>query len=249
MNELQQAADLLRRASSVICVTGAGISADSGLPTYRGIGGLYDHRQTDEGMPIEEALSGDTLARYPQITWKYLREIEARCRGARFNRGHEVIALMQQRFERVVVLTQNIDGFHQAAGSADVIDIHGNMYDVYCPSCGWKTRLADYSALNGIPPLCPHGHCCRPDVVFFGEMLDPRKCRRLAVELQRGFDLCLSIGTSSVFPYIQQPVHEARRQGCPSIEINPSDTEVSHLVGLRVRMSAARALDEIWRLV
>jgi NAD-dependent deacetylase len=249
MTAVKQAAALFKQARSVLCITGAGISADSGLPTYRGIGGLYNDQRTDEGMPIEEALSGEVLRLRPDVTWKYLAQIEARCRGARFNRAHQVIAAMQERFERVVVLTQNIDGFHQAAGSRDVIDIHGNMYDLVCTQCGWRTTLNDYGGLKSIPPHCPKGHSARPDVVFFGEMLSPEKCQRLAVELRRGFDLTLSIGTTSVFPYIQQPVFEARRNSKPSIEINPSDTEVTPLVTLKLRMGAADALDAIWRTV
>src|SRR4051794_31297815 len=104
--------DHLLRARSVLFVTGAGMSADSGLPTYRGVGGLYDAGETEEGFAIEEMLSGPMFARKPQWTWKYLRQIEQACRGAKFNRGHAVIAEMERSFERVWVLTQNVDGFH-----------------------------------------------------------------------------------------------------------------------------------------
>ena len=111
-------AEQLRGSQSILFITGAGMSADSGLPTYRGIGGLYTSGTTEEGIAIEEALSGPMLDERPALTWKYIRQIEEACRGAQFNRGHEIIALMESHFERVVILTQNVDGFHHAAGSS-----------------------------------------------------------------------------------------------------------------------------------
>ena len=87
---------LLKKSSSILFITGAGISAESGLPTYRGIGGLYNDVTTDEGIPIETALAGETLYAHPEITWKYISQIEKRSRHARFNRAHEVIAQMEK---------------------------------------------------------------------------------------------------------------------------------------------------------
>ena len=90
----------LRHFKSLLVITGAGMSADSGLPTYRGVGGLYNDDSTEDGMPIEQALSGAVFQTRPEITWKYLGQIEESCRGARFNRGHEVLAQMEEWFER-----------------------------------------------------------------------------------------------------------------------------------------------------
>jgi NAD-dependent deacetylase len=244
--KIDAVARLLKDARSILFITGAGISADSGLPTYRGIGGLYNDAATDEGIPIETALAGRMLETRPEVTWKYLSQIEARCRSAKFNRAHEVIALAGNEFERVWVLTQNIDGLHHAAGSKNVIDIHGNMYDIYCAKCGWKRTLKDYRNLD-IPPVCPQcRNVARPDVVFFGEMLSAGKCERLAEELELGFDLYFSIGTTSVFPYIAQPILNARYMRKPTIEINPAETEVSDFADIKLRMKAAEALDAIW---
>src|SRR5437763_12395482 len=97
---ISQAAELLRASRSILFITGAGISADSGLPTYRGIGGLYT-TQTDDGTPIEELLSGRTLLRQPEVLWKHIGQVESACRGARFNRGHEIIAKIEKLFPRV----------------------------------------------------------------------------------------------------------------------------------------------------
>ncbi|MFA7158891.1 MAG: NAD-dependent protein deacylase [Kiritimatiellia bacterium] len=239
-------AGLLKKCKSILFITGAGISADAGLPTYRGIGGLYNGSLTEDGIPVETALAGATLATRPEITWKYLARIEKNCRYAVFSRGHEIIALMEKRLGRVWVLTQNIDGFHRAAGSRNVIDIHGDLHDLVCTKCGWRNAVENYGRLE-IPPRCPKcSKAVRPDVVFFGEMLPVEKVALLERELSRGFDIYFSIGTTSVFPYISGPVVEAARSGKPTVEINPGDTEVSGLVDVRLRLGAAAALDAIW---
>jgi NAD-dependent deacetylase len=238
--------DLLERSSSVFFVTGAGISADSGLPTYRGIGGLYNAETTEDGRPIEELLSGGTMRRQPELTWKYLSQIERACRGARCNRGHEVIAEMEAHFERLVVLTQNVDGLHRQAGSKEVIDIHGDLHNLLCTRCDFRQTLDDFSDLK-VPPRCPECDAIiRPDVVLFGEMLPPEKVERLYAELDRGFDIVFSVGTTSVFPYIAAPVVRAAYLGKPSIEINPGVSEVSRVVTVRLALGAATALDAVW---
>ena len=114
---LDQVATLCRDARSILFVTGAGISADSGLPTYRGIGGLYDDSHTEDGIPIEVALSGQMMAERPDITWKHLAEIESNCRGAGPNLAHRAIARFEAEKARVLVFTQNVDGLHHKAGS------------------------------------------------------------------------------------------------------------------------------------
>ena len=239
---------LLKGCQSIFFITGAGISADSGLPTYRGIGGLYNDKATEEGIPIETALAGETLRRHPEITWKYLSQIEKNCRQAKFNRAHQVIAEMERYFKRVWVLTQNIDGFHSAAGSKNVIEIHGNMRKLRCMKCRWRAKVKDYSQITQIPPLCPECKgVVRPEVVFFGEMLPEYECQVLSEKLAKGFDIYFSIGTTSVFPYIQQPIIAAKRLKRPTIEINPAQTEVSRLVDIKINLGAGYALDEIWK--
>ena len=239
--------ELLRRSRSILFVTGAGLSADSGLPTYRGIGGLYQSDGTEDGLPIEVLLSGDVIRTRPDLTWKYLLQIERACRDAAPNRGHEVIAQMEAAFDRVWVLTQNVDGFHRRAGSKKIIDIHGDLYQVRCMRCLYATEVADYAAFTP-PPRCP---ACpgllRPEVVLFGESLPALQVGRYEREVLRGFDLVFSVGTTSLFPYIAGPVLSAHRRGTPSVEINPTRTEVSNYVTVRLPLPAARALDAIWR--
>jgi len=244
---IAQIAKLLKNCKSILFITGAGISADSGLPTYRGIGGLYNDKLTEDGISVETALAGETLRKRPEVTWKYLAQIEENFRNAKFNRGHEVIAEMEKYFERVWVLTQNIDGFHHAAGSRNVIDIDGNMHKLSCMNCKWQGMVKDYSEIE-IPPRCPDcAAIVRPEVVLFGEMLPEDKLAVLDRELRRGFDIYFSIGTSSVFPYIQQPMAAAKHLGRTTVEINPDDTEISDLVDIKLRMRAAEALDAIWK--
>lgn len=236
----------LRDAASVLFVTGAGISAESGIPTYRGIGGLYDDVDTDEGIPIEEALSGDMMRRRPDITWKYIHQIEAASRGASFNRAHAVVSAFEERLERVWVLTQNVDGFHRRAGSTRVIDIHGDIHRILCTRCDYRTHVEDYSLLAPVP-VCPE--CCeplRPDVVLFGELLAFEKVQTMERELERGFDAVFSVGTTSVFPYIVRPVLDAKLKGCPTVEINPETTMISSEVDVQLPLGAVAALDSLW---
>jgi NAD-dependent deacetylase len=245
-----QVFDIVRRLDgcrSVLFVTGAGISADSGLPTYRGIGGLYEQEETDDGIPIEAALSGAMFERDPALTWKYIHQIESSCRDAGPNRAHHVIADFERRFDRVWTLTQNVDGLHHAAGSRKVIDIHGDVHRLVCTRCGHRWRVDDYARLP-IPPSCPEcDSLVRPEVVLFGEMLPFDRTKLLQEELMRGFDAVFSIGTTSVFPYIAEPVIDARRRGALTVEINPGASEVSHIVDYRLRMGAAAAMDAVVR--
>jgi NAD-dependent deacetylase len=245
-NDIGQVVDILRRSRNLLFITGAGISADSGLPTYRGIGGLYNAEHPEEGYPIEEILSGEMFRRRPELTWKYLGQIEQATRGATFNRAHQVIAEMESHFDRVWTLTQNIDGFHCRAGSKNVLEIHGNLHNLLCTDCGWEQTVPDFSGL-GLPPHCPECQAIvRPKVVLFGEMLPTETVERFYAELEVGFDAVFSIGTTSVFPYIAGPVEAARRHGWATVEINPVATRVSHLVDVRLKMRAAEAMDAIW---
>lgn len=236
----------LRDASRVLVISGAGMSVDSGLPTYRGVGGLYDGMVTEEGLAIEDVLSGTMMRRDPGLCWKYIMQVEEACRGARPNLGHRRIAQLEERAE-VWVLTQNVDGLHRAAGSTRIIDIHGDVRRLLCRECGDQQVVATYEGL-ACPPRCPIcDGILRPDVVLFGEMLPMDKVARLEAQLSTGFDVVLSVGTSSLFPYIAQPVRLGRRQGALTVEINPGDTVVSDVVEEKIAGAASETLDALWR--
>lgn len=243
--EIAEIARQLSGSRSVLFVTGAGISADSGLPTYRGIGGLYEQESTDDGVPIEVALSGEMFRRDPALTWKYIHQIESACRDAAPNRAHELIAVLERKMDRVWTLTQNVDGLHRAAGSQRIIDIHGDVHHLVCTRCGHRWRVENYAGLS-IPPSCPEcASLVRPEVVLFGEMLPLDRVQVLQEQLTRGFDAVFSIGTTSVFPYIAEPVLDARRRGALTVEINPGTSEVSHVVDYRLRLGAAEAMNAV----
>ena len=243
--ELERAAGLLRDANRVLVITGAGMSADSGLPTYRGIGGLYDTDQTEDGVAIEDALSGVMFERDPALTWKYIAQIESACRGAAPNRGHAVLAEWTSRFERLCVLTQNVDGFHRIAGSDDVIEMHGNIHGLSCgpASSDTRRRLRRARCAAARCEIC--GGVLRPDVVLFGEMLPARAVTRYERALSDGFDVVMSIGTTAVFPYIAAPVREAWQSGHGTIEINPQPTDISRFCHAIMRAPAARVLERL----
>ena len=242
---LARIAAQLDQSRRVLFITGAGISADSGLPTYRGVGGLYNGDRTEDGMAIEEALSGDVFVARPDITWKYLLQIERNCRDAEPNAAHRFIAALEQRRSGVLVLTQNVDGLHRKAGSRALIEIHGGLHDLHCIDCDYTETVADYARLT-LPPRCPRcGGMLRPDIVLFGEALPAGAIDRLVAEMQRGFDMVFIVGTSAVFPYISQPVEWAATNGIPTVEINPVRTHLSDIVETQLPLGAAAAIDAI----
>lgn len=248
MNEyfkVHQIAKLLKAARRVLFITGAGISADSGLPTYRGVGGLYNDGGTEEGLAIEEALSGDCFSLRPDITWKYIAQIEENCRGAQPNAAHLTIAALSRQLPKVVLLTQNIDGLHHRAGSEDGIEIHGTLSTLYCTRCGFQESVATFEGRE-IPPPCPTcREVMRPKVVLFGESLPEDAVYRLSMEQEQGFDMVFIIGTSAVFPYIVEPVMWALQTGVPTVEINPAQTQLSRYVDFYLPLGAAAAMSAI----
>ena len=244
---IEAIADRLVDLQNLLFVTGAGVSADSGLPTYRGVGGLYDDGQTEDDLPIEVCLSGQMFRRDPARTWKYIRQIEQACRGARPNLAHTRIAELERIRERVWVLTQNVDGLHAAAGSTKLIPIHGDVHRLACTRCDWRAQVVDYAELEPLP-RCPECDAViRPEVVLFDEMLPLAALADLRRELDQGFDAVIIIGTSAVFPYVAAPVHQAASQRKPTIEINPGESEVSSLVDVHLRLGAALAMDALWQ--
>ncbi len=242
-------AQAIEQAERILIITGAGLSADSGLPTYRGLGGLYNGH-TDEGLPIEAALSGSMLQRDPALCWKYLAELGKACLSAQPNAGHRTIAELQRRKPECWLLTQNIDGYHRAAGSPTerLIEIHGELAPLYCQSCGAvDPQLAEHLS-RPLPPKCRQcGGVLRPPVVLFEEMLPERAIGTLYAELRKGFTVVISIGTSASFPYIVEPVLRTRQAGGFTAEINPTRTDLSAAVDVHLQSRALDVLPELLR--
>ena len=234
----------LRGARRVAVLSGAGMSADSGLPTYRGINGLYNDIEIEQNMPIEDILHAYTLARNPALTWKYIAQIDNACRAAGPNEGHRVLAAWDDRFELWVV-TQNVDGFHRAAGSRNVIELHGNLSRLYCCACRADFENLDFD-LAVLPPRCVHcDGLVRPDVVLFGEMLPLNAVHQYELELARGFDVMIAVGTTAAFPYIAEPMLNANGRGCVTVEINPDSTALSNDVSYHIAGPAREVLQAL----
>jgi NAD-dependent deacetylase len=221
---------------SVGAITGAGISAESGIQTYRGKGGLYD--DPEEGERTIEAVSGPTLRSDPDRTWRVVSRMIMQAGAARPNSGHRALAGIEKKVERFVLLTQNVDGLHQLAGSENVIDIHGNIFDTECMSCGEKGKLdRDITEPMERAPRCDRCNgIIRPDVVLFEEMLPMDKVARIQMEFgAKPPDLVLAIGTTALFPYITEPVIIAGHAGRLTVEINPEATMLSGHVDFSLR--------------
>jgi NAD-dependent deacetylase len=245
--ETQQVAQQLKQAKRILLITGAGLSADSGLPTYRGLGGLYNGH-TAEGLPIEQALSGSMLQRNPALCWKYLAELGKACLGAQANAGHHAIAELQRKKPQCWLLTQNIDGYHRAAGSPmeRVIEIHGELAPLYCQSCGAvDSELAEHLE-RPLPPKCRQcAGVLRPPVVLFEEMLPEQAIDTLYAQVRKGFEVVISIGTSASFPYIVEPLLRTRQAGGFTAEINPQRTDLSAQVDVHLQGRALDVLPEL----
>lgn len=245
---IARTAEVLQRAERILVITGAGLSADSGMPTYRGLGGLYNG-VTEEGVPIEVAISGPMLRRDPALCWKYLAELGKACLNAAPNAGHEAIAELQRRKPQCWVLTQNIDGFHRRAGSPAerLIEIHGELQPLYCQSCGAESDELREHLVRPLPPRCAAcGGVLRPPVVLFEEMLPEAAIDTLYAQLRQGFDVVLLVGTTASFPYIVEPVLRTRAAGGFTFEVNPASTDLSSVVDVKIE---GRALDTLPRLI
>ena len=244
---LLQTAAALRHAQRILIITGAGLSADSGLPTYRGVGGLYN-AETEDGVPIEMAMSGPMLRRDPALSWKYIAQLASACLGAQPNAAHYAIAELQRKKPDCWVLTQNVDGFHRAAGSPPerLIEIHGQLAPLYCQSCGVEDLNVSAHLERPLPPLCVAcGGVMRPSVVLFQEMLPEQAMQTLYDEMAKGFDAVLSIGTTASFPYIHEPVFRTRVCGGFCAEINVASTKLSAQMDVFFSCRAVHVMEEL----
>ena len=237
--DLNAIAAVLKRAKHVAILTGAGVSAESGVPTFRDAQtGLWaKFRPEDLATP-------DAFKRNPPMVWQWYQERRAAIAKVAPNPGHFALAKMQTRFEHFTLITQNIDGLHLKAGSTDVIELHGNILKTRCFDCnapqepGTRTRPGD----SGSPPPCDCGKSfCRPDVVWFTEALPIAAIDR-AQQAARECDVFFSIGTSTqVFPAADLPF-EAKVRGAVVVEINPDDTPLTQHADYVLRAPSGVAL-------
>lgn len=235
----EEISERLKRAEKVAVVTGAGVSRESGIPTFRGEEGLW--RRHD---PMKLA-SIEAFRDNPGLVWQWYEERRANIRSAKPNRGHEALADLE-RFCKVSVLTQNIDGLHQRAGSTRVLELHGNITRVKCTACSFKDEAA--GRFPELPPRCNCGGILRPDVVWFGEPLSV-EIWQSAIQEAYACDVMIIAGTSLVVSPANALPAFARRAGAVLVEVNPEETEMSREMNLSVREVSSVALGRLAELM
>jgi NAD-dependent deacetylase len=208
----------LASSRRVAVLTGAGISAESGIPTFRdALSGLWANYDP------QELATPEGFARNPKLVWEWYAERRARIAGVAPNPGHVALAELERHFERFTLVTQNIDSLHQRAGSREVVELHGNIARVKCSR--EATVVSDFTQ-DESPPRCHCGAYLRPDVVWFGEML-PADALARAEEAAEHCEVFLSIGTSAqVYPAAELPLR-ALSAGATVVEINPERTALT----------------------
>lgn len=244
-SQIVELATRLRAAGRITVLTGAGVSAASGVPTFRGAGGLW------KNYSAQDLATPEAFRRNPALVWEWYnwrRELVAKCRP---NAAHYVLAAWSRRFPGFQLITQNVDGLHERAGTASVLRFHGSLWEVQC----WERCAASPARWRDetvpclqLPPSCPYcGGLLRPGVVWFGEAIDPEILEQSFAAAR--CDLFLSVGTSTVVYPAAGLAHEAKRHGAFTAEINPEETPASELVDISIRAGAERVLPEIEQLL
>jgi NAD-dependent deacetylase len=222
----------IKDIKKIVFVTGAGISQESGIPTFRGKDGLWRNYDAMKLATI------DAFYDNPKLVWEWYNERRGNIFAAQPNLGHKAIAELE-KYVKVVVLTQNIDGLHQKAGSSEVLELHGSIVKIKCSVCDFKDEIL--TEFSEIPPLCKCGNILRPDVVWFGESL-PQDVWQKAMIFASECDLMVIAGTSLVVsPANTLPIY-AKQNKAILIEVNPENTEMSSEMDLVIRNTSAVTL-------
>lgn len=239
---IKRAANYIRTTHQLTILTGAGVSKESGVPTFRdaldGLWAKYDPTK----LATRAAFSAD-----PKLVWEFYEYRREIMRPAEPNPGHYALAELQRRYPTTRIITQNVDDLHERAGSTDVIRLHGNIAGNKCfYNCQGDPTPVDVSQIEwdktSGPPPCPHcGRWVRPDVVWFGELLPPAQFRR-AKELLAQTDVILVVGTSGlVSPSAEMPGH-VKRAGGAVIEVNPDYSMITRIADVKLEAPSGEAL-------
>jgi len=219
---LDELVTVLTRCKRCVVLTGAGMSAESGVPTFRGDEGLW------RKFRPEELANVDAFMANPEIVWEWYNWRRQLMAEVEPNPGHFAITAMEECFEHFAMITQNVDGLHRAAGTQSILELHGNITRNKCLDCHRPFELEGEVDPAQIPVCVKCGGKIRPDVVWFGEMLDPETIQNAFFEAEKA-DVFFSIGTSAVVhPAASLPV-TAKRHGAVLVEINPERTPLSEL--------------------
>lgn len=229
-----RAADLLCAARRLVVTTGAGMSQESGVPTFRDAPNALWRDYNPEDLATRDGFRRD-----PALVWRWYAERRAMIARAEPNPGHRVLARLERRFDEFLLVTQNIDNLHTRAGSTDVVELHGNIFHYKCFD---RNHHADEPRTGAeVPPRCACGSYLRPDVVWFGELLDAEHVNR-AFDAATACDAMLVVGTSGlVYPAAGLP-EAARTAGARIIEVNPERTPITALADFHLQGPAAVVL-------
>ena len=220
--EIKALRDTLMKAGRVAALTGAGISAESGVPTFRGADGLW------RNYNVMELATPQAFSRDPQLVWEFYNWRRNLISGLTVNPGHKALVDLEARVPHFSLITQNVDGLHLKAGSKNLLEIHGNLWKVRCTKC--HTVSLDMSSNMGPLPKCKEcGGLLRPHVVWFGESLDYALLNS-AVEAARSCQVMLVVGTSAVVQPAASLAGEAKEAGAVVAEINLEETPNSGMM-------------------
>jgi len=234
---MEPASDWLRAASSVAVLTGAGISAESGIPTFRGAGGLW--RQ----FRPEELATPEAFARDPRLVWEWYDWRRGLIAAAQPNAGHLALAELERRVPAFTLITQNVDGLHDRAGSRRILKLHGDIWTVRCTGCG-RQQQDERTPFPELPPRCECGALLRPGVVWFGEALPPQVWEA-AEEAACAAEVFLVVGTSAVVYPAAGLAWAAKAAGAKVIEVNLEETPFSAQVDCSLRGRAGELLPRL----
>jgi NAD-dependent protein deacetylase/lipoamidase len=237
LSTLEQARQWLAEAPSVAVLTGAGISAESGVPTFRGAGGLW------RTFKPEELATPEAFARDPKLVWEWYNWRREQIAPAMPNPAHKALVQLEIKKRIYTLITQNVDGLHDRAGSGRMLKLHGDIWRFRCTACGanWPDRRVP---LPKIPPHCQCGGLARPGVVWFGEPL-PEGMMKEAEHAAGGAQVFLVIGTSANVHPAAGLIPFAKQGGAKVIEINTEDTPYTSLVDCALRGPAGEILPKL----
>lgn len=234
---LEEARQLIARSQAMVALTGAGISAESGVPTFRGKEGLW------KNYSPEELATPQAFARNPLLVWEWYQWRRGLIAKVKVNAGHLALAQLERMVPDFTLVTQNVDGLHGLAGSKQVLEIHGSIWKTLCAGCG-ETRENRELELE-LPPRCSRcDSLLRPAVVWFGESLD-QEIMALATAAISRCDLMIVVGTSGVVQPVASFPFIARDKGAAIIEVNLERTPVSSISNLVLLGKAAQLLPRL----
>jgi NAD-dependent deacetylase len=235
-SSVEAARAAVRAARSIAVLTGAGVSAESGIPTFRGNGGYWQHHR------FEDLATPKGFARDPKFVWQWYEERRRNIAQAVPNAGHNALVAMEKRAGQFTLITQNVDGLHDQAGSRNIVKLHGDIWNVRCSACHRET--VDRSELTDLPPHCACGGMLRPGVVWFGEAL-PEGSIESATAAVQSSDVLIVAGTSAQVYPAAGLIPLAIQADAIVIEVNPEATDFSAEVTFALRGPSAQILPQL----